>query len=574
MTIYRNPQTGELWDSETKSYIKQGEDSGKLRGLGLGTRAVASGLASLPLAAGDLVNTGLNQIPGVNLGMPSELMQQGMDTMGLPQAATPQEQLISAVVSGGAGALAGYGGAASMAGRMPSLAPLASYPGMQTMSGMAAGGGSEVARQHDVGPLGQMAAGMAAGMLPGMASALTQTAVGTITDLGRPFVRVGRERIAGRTLLDKADSPAALDIDEKATLGPPTLGQATNDLGLLQTEKIISRMGDQNKVKFGLLRQQQHAAREEAFNNVAGFEDDIAIAKQLREEVTKPMREAALKQQKGPVNDQAIVATIENILASPEGERQVVKSALAPFIERVKGTTSAERLYGIRKDINDKIAGKSDTPTDKFAKAQLMKVRESIDAEIEAVAPGWGEYLKTYAQQSRGIDQLGLLQDVRARVTNPIPTIEGNDIYNVTKLSTLIRTKIKGFDLTPGQKEAVDRIKADLVKTAEPPELRTSGSDTFGNFSSANVLGNFIANERWRNNPAIQTMLRPLNFIYKLPDEAVTEIIANAMVDPKYGELLMRRASDENIRALSQILREYMPRASIGSATGILGANQ
>jgi hypothetical protein len=146
------------------------------RQAGLTARAGIAGLASLPTMVGDVVNTGLNYIPGVNLQMPSQATQELMTKAGLPEPQNTTERMVQA----GAGAMAGAGGQlkAFQAGRelLQGAAPVTEGVlgslGAQPVAQMGSAAPSAMAAQYTGeatgSPLAAMLAGVTAGGVTGI----------------------------------------------------------------------------------------------------------------------------------------------------------------------------------------------------------------------------------------------------------------------------------------------------------------------------------------------------------------------------------------------------------------------
>ena len=136
---------------------------------GLGSRAIISGLAGLPVLLGEGVNQLYNLGAGALGAEPRSSVLEGFNTFltnaGLPEPSTPVERVSSAVTSG----LAGAGGQLStIAQAAPSVAreTLLQAPIRQVIGGGTAGAASSLTAEAGGGPLAQFGAGMLGGMVP------------------------------------------------------------------------------------------------------------------------------------------------------------------------------------------------------------------------------------------------------------------------------------------------------------------------------------------------------------------------------------------------------------------------
>lgn len=147
-----------------------------MKGLGRGTGDIVESVGDIGgMLGGNLIGTGINRAFGYdqNFDMGSKLRE----FTGLPDNPDPYS---SAINKGGAAALTGAGAARAVSSMLQG-APrqVANIVGQTPLRDMVAGGSaglsSEVARQNDVGPVGQLAAGLAGGMAGyGGASALAR----------------------------------------------------------------------------------------------------------------------------------------------------------------------------------------------------------------------------------------------------------------------------------------------------------------------------------------------------------------------------------------------------------------
>lgn len=143
------------------------------RQLGLGARYMTNFVTGVPGMIGDAANTavngitsGVNAIAGTNippLQMPSQLVQQGLTKIGMPEPNTPTERVVGDIST----ALANTGSTMGMAGALsraaPVIAPLAENPIMQARAAIGAGGAAGSVREMGGGPIAQGIAGLAGG---------------------------------------------------------------------------------------------------------------------------------------------------------------------------------------------------------------------------------------------------------------------------------------------------------------------------------------------------------------------------------------------------------------------------
>lgn len=178
------------------------QPSGTERGLGLGVRSVAEGLSSLPTMVGDMANalynkgveldnkyfSGKPELEGLvagreKIGPVSSAFKEVLTDLGLPTPETTGEKVRSGIQKGASAAL-GFAGTAAAAKPASAVGKaiaeeLAISPGIQTVSGAAAGGGPEAAEALGVGEVGQAVVGIGSALAGAKgATSLTSKATG------------------------------------------------------------------------------------------------------------------------------------------------------------------------------------------------------------------------------------------------------------------------------------------------------------------------------------------------------------------------------------------------------------
>lgn len=199
------------------------------RQLGLTARAGVSGLTSLPAMIGDALNSGVNLgIRGINavadthipeLQMPSQVLQRGMDAVGLPQPKTPTERIVQSAASGLASVPTSFGAGGVLANAVsPAVTAVGNglriAPGMQMLGAAGADAGSQGMAELGLNPAWQIAGGVLGGAAGvGAGSALTAAARG----LGNSVSRATRPPMSPQAAAAKADIGVDRAIGE---LGP------------------------------------------------------------------------------------------------------------------------------------------------------------------------------------------------------------------------------------------------------------------------------------------------------------------------------------------------------------------
>jgi hypothetical protein len=66
----------------------------------------------------------------------------------------------------------------------------------------------------------------------------------------------------------------------------------------------------------------------------------------------------------------------------------------------------------------------------------------------------------------------------------------------------------------------------------------------------------------------IETFARPISWVYRGGEDAVKQLIVDAMLDPKLAAQLMRKATPQNIQEVGRSLTQKAAQATYGSAFG------
>lgn len=555
------------------------------RQLGLTARAGLTGVAGLPLMAGEGLNALLNMIAGREVfPSPTRAAQQLMTQAGLPEAQTARERVVQDIASG----MAGVGGTAAMLRPLgQAVAPLTERLGMQTAGAIGAAGAAGMGREEGAGPLGQLGLAALGGTIaPGtMATAAGRGARGAVETV-RPFTEAGREVIAGNVLRQLSAQPEAAitsALAYKPTISGyrPTTAQATRDVGLVAAETPIRALDVTGK--FAAQASQANQARTNILDRMAKDKEALTGAIAKRDEVADPLREAAFaKSTITPEELQSQVGsmvgdTIKGILASGPGARKPVKDAMAFASERLKDGTDPERLYSVRKDLRDAAQGllNKEGSAYNLAKKELETVIRSIDDVLDASAPGYKDYLSKYAASSRGIERLEAVQDFRKRVLSTTPDIGrvGDFLISQPAFTRAIRSleddpKLGGLSRT--QFSVLQRVGKDLDDGVLARAAKSPGSDTFKNMSTANVIGGIVGKQIFgETSPFLNKVAAPLNWLYNGTDDAIREVLVDAMLDPKLAARLMQKATTATMEPISQELQRRAVNLGYGSIFGL-----
>lgn len=593
---------------ERSSLERAGRSLG--RQVGLTARAGIEGIAAIPAMLANAPAAVYNKIADlVSPRTMSDLVtgEQGyrfpeqrqavsalLTRLGLPVPQTGTERIAQDV----AGAMAGQGGVMKVGNLMESAsAPvvarignvLTKMPAAQLVGAGGSAGGSGMAREAGYGPGTQFAAGIAGGIIaPVAADVAVQGAKAAgrgLVAATRPFTQAGRERIVGQTLRSAATDPRRAvtrleDVPEYVSGSQPTTAQAAADPGLLTAERVI-RSGP-GSAKFTEQASKANQARNILLSGMAGDDESIRVAEVARKASTKPMREAALESANiAGVSTERLQRRLRGLESQP-GIRSsdVISKSLAEAKSKIAqftnedGVINAKDLYTIRKELGNAIRKNAQETQnwDKRLTGGLQdQVQGFIDDAIEAAGGrGWRDYLATYSEKSRPIEQLRTLQDVRTRVLNAgTDALTGEQIMSPAKFYNVVTKNESELArvLTPQQMANLKSIAADLQRGALS-ELggRAAGSNTYQNLSTSYILGQSLGGKTPQS-PLMQNLLRPLAWLNKLNETDLQNLLTDAMLDPALARSMMSRVSP---RAVESVAFELGQRArALGIGAGV-----
>ena len=581
-----SPQPAKKTISDTRKFVEesfqpkqaQGMALGDIRDiprqLGLAARLGATSIASLPAMLAEPV--------AAVTGQPNQMaqLQKLLTQLGLPEAQNPQERLvqdIGSAIGGVAAPAKAFQGAPNAFARMFTESPEA-----QAAAATASAALSGIGREQGVSPEGQFMLGMVGAMAPG-AKPLGQAGVRGAKEAVRPFTEAGREVIVGNVLRSLAREPeAAMKAagEFKPAIGggyTPTTAQATRDIGLIAAETPIRGM---DTFKFAEQTSQANKARMNILDRMAKDKDALTSAIAKRDSVTAPMREAAFeKSTVSPDTFQSAIAlnvggTIDNIMQSPVGARGSVAKTMDWAKNQLSRAKTPQELYEVRKDLRDAAQGLLDKEGSAYslAKGQLEQVIRSVDDVIDSAAPGYRDYLKKYAQASKGIESMEAAQAFRSKVltTTPDPMNVGDFMISQPAFTRAIRSLEQDPQgLSKTQIAVLKKVGEDLDSGVLNRAGKVPGSDTFKNLSTANLIGGIIGKQITGMPAAMQKAASPLNWLYNGTDDQIRELLVDAMVDPKLASRLMAKANVMTVEPLSKELQKRAIALGYGASFGL-----
>jgi hypothetical protein len=569
------------------------------RQIGMATRPMAQAALTagglLPMVVDPMVNL-FNLAAGTKIPTQSQAVEKTLTGIGFPEARTAQERVIQDVATAGYGTSGLARAAGEVAPRLPGMARdlaqfFAQSPKAQTAAALTASTAGGMLREGGAPPALQVGGAMLAGMVApgGPKLSPTQRILEAPGAMVKPFTQTGREVIVGNVLNRLATNPeqAARNLQQAQPLVPGvrvTTAAGARDPGLAAAETAIRAL-DQSGA-FGNVLSSNQQALLESFRRLGGRAGDeftpgsIPYAEAKRTDITKPLRESAFAN-KQAVSIEPISSAISGIMSNPATQRKTVDDAmtyvnslLAKRVNPDTGTIDPMALYSVRKDITDAMAGKlaGEQSNLRLAKGQLAELLPIIDNVIESGAPGFKNYMTKFEKSSSAIDQMKIMQGIEAKVTTGQPNIITQEpVLAAAALRRELATKADeiGAQLSPAAQRRLDNIIDEINRgqAATAPGVRAPGSNTFQNMSMGNLIGR-VFSESMADNTTLRTMTRPLDFLYKLPDQQIQQLLVEAMLDPKLAAMMMGKANIMKVEPMAQSLRKKAEQLGFGAAIG------
>lgn len=588
-------------EARKPTLIAEGKDpmSELVRQLGLSVRAPIMGATQLAGVVADPLANLVNMLSGRQIATPpTQTVERLLERSGLPVPETAQERVVQDI----AGALTGAAGTMRLGTQLARGAAspvtrgvgelLAARPDIQAAAATGGAVGAGMAREEGLGPEAQLGAALIGSIAPGVpvaARAPAQVAKATV----QPFTEQGQQVIAGNILRRFAtlpdESAARMGVAPEYVPGAiPTMAEASGDPGLLALQSVLGKTFDPQNL-FGQRIAQQNIARQQALAGIAGEGPEaIEAAAKTRTAVTKPMRVEAFLSQKefGPLSYDAtnpVKSAISNVMRGETGAQEPVEKSMQWLVGRLNKIESGaqltpERLYSLRKDINQAIAGKfnQENPALRLASKELAQIRGVLDEVIEQSAPGFKDYLAEYTRLSQPVSSRTMLQEIRDASRVAAPDISTGQTIPILSQAALrrnvtARAEELGKTLTEEQAKVLDNVLRDLDRFAglTSQVARRPGSDTFRNFSVANLIGSMFS-DAMANTATVKALSMPLNILYKIPDEKVSQLLVEASLDPKFASMLMKQATQKNVEPVARALVKKAQEIGISpAATGM-----
>lgn len=531
-----------------------------------GGEAKSSVLTGLQQGASDVLLSGAQLMPGTDdssLALALKARQMGYDAdykgdfrsgtgrfLGQVAASAP---LIAGAEAAVAPALAGSPMGAFVLGEggqamAPGLARVGTRGASLAARGAAEGGAAAglVSSTNDA-PLGEQVLtgaefGGLLGPLAPAAGAAGRWAGRTARGLTEPLTFGGREKMATRAIEQfGAGGPMTGNPAEIVPGSVPTLAQATGNPGIATLERTVRNA---RPTPFADRSAQNNEARALVMDTLKGDETSLESLHQAREAATGGVRDKALATA-APADPTPVVAKIDEILAGPAGQRDVVVKALSTIRGKLDGErgpqTDAAQLYGIRKAIDDLLSplASTDARGSQLASHELLDIKKELDKSIEAAAPGFKGYLKTYADMSKPIDEMKFLQSLNITDMRGNITLARMDsaLKRIDKLRTQSGAN-PGKSISPDTMAQLHALREDLLRADNINLGRPLGSDTAQHLATGNIAAGMnvplaLGAGALMHHPMVGPAMGVGKMFYGKKNEQLLDQLTTRLLDPE-----------------------------------------
>lgn len=344
----------------------------------LGRQAGRTGRMLLE-GAGDVAGIVGNPIAAMTgARRPSDIASDVATRIGLPENVTDTEKLTGAIGRGivGAGAMTGIGGVISKAPGAIGQAGkwLAAQPVAQLTSAAGGAGGAELARQSDVGPTGQLVAGMAGSMAP--------TAIAT----GIPALGRGAANLIGGL----GTHTGAESIKQASKSGYTGGKSAESFLGGLRGKTQMTDVLDDAKANIAEMGKQKAEA----------YRQNMASVKEIK----KPLKFDGIDKS---MKDAYDMATFKGQVKNAKAAKSIQEATDA--ISEWKNLNPAEYHTPEGMDaLKQNIGGilESIPFEEKTARTAVGQIYNSVKNEISKQAPEYSKAMREYADATETIREI------------------------------------------------------------------------------------------------------------------------------------------------------------------------
>lgn len=362
-----------------------------------------------------------------------------------------------------------------------------------------------------------------------------------INSLVQPFTENGQQKIAANIINKFAEGgPTAINAAQIVPGSTPTLAEATGNAGIA---RLQSAARDINPNAFVGREEANAAARTAALDNVAGDAGKLDYFKAARSQAAGDLYGAALDQANAVAPTPYVKGQVTQLLKRPS-INEASKAAQKLALERgdkpaMEGSLQA--LHDVKTALDDKISvavrdGKGGEA------AALGATKDKLLDVMEKLSPAYKEARATYAEMSKPINQMEVLQGLR------LTDAKGN--ITLSKVQSALDGLEKNMNasgihpaksLEDTQINTLKAIRDDLLRQTNLSAGKSAGSNTFQNIATDQILGTMLPGKIGSVvNGKIGTLAGQAgNLLYSGANKKITNKLVDMMLDPSAAQAAM-----------------------------------
>lgn len=295
--------------------------------------------------------------------------------------------------------------------------------------------------------------------------------------------------------IQKLTEPQPVGVPDARQLVPnedPTLVQIEQNAGMSRELKALRNINPQVAQLEREVADRQNTARANYYQQVAKSDIDLLQA-QTNREANGEINAAIAWRNKGEADITPVTEFADQVLKGPDSKRDVIVKQIGAVRDKLfdrdgKPETDPEMLYGVRKDINDRLSKEAarEDPMSQRAAGLLIQMRNVLDQQIEAAAPGFKHYLEQWHADSKPIDAMSVLQKWEPRLFDSKGKLLYSKFNQMLREAVISRRRDMPLNdwqsVTDEQMQQLWDIRDALRRAASADELAAAkGSDTAPN---------------------------------------------------------------------------------------------
>lgn len=409
----------------------------------------------------------------------------------------------------------------------------------------------------------RLAAGAYAGLGGGMAPAIASMFSG-FKSLIEPATRKGREKIAGEVLRRFGGDEIVNAGDDVIVPGSrPTTGEVMAQADNSGIPRLQEGLRLQDPEGFGnamsLRQADQRMARQAQLGGIAQDQVAIDAATEARRAATTNLYSQADDYVIGMSDDLSSLLNRPAIKSAANIAKENVANSGKVLDLSDDGSVTGEFLHEIMIVLKEQAKGGANlTSKEKGQLRGIKSAKKAFDEYLVDTIPEYKQADIVFREMSKPINQMEAGQQFLEKSTPGLANYGATSRETAATLANVVdKAKNKGMKLESGGRgklselmsgEAIDKIDdvlKDLGRKGKAEDLmRGVGSNTAGNLSMDRLLNNVVKGAGLPSNladsPILHTLVAPLKYVYNLSDDAIREILGDAMLDPRKAADLAR----------------------------------